>query len=289
MNSQPDSNERQRRRRVAAISVPLALLGVFLLGCARSSGTPSVRPSAAPGTSVAISASPAVTNKASQSPDATPSSTAEIVVDTVVLAAVDGIRVRTAPGLSSGDLGASLMKGTGLFVVAGPVSADGYTWYHVTPFDVGVGGWAASAALDGTRWLVPHAMTCPTPPLDGQAVLNLGSYGGLVCFGGHEIQLLGGVRCKLADVDRVYAGPTWLRTDRHCDFDLLGQSMEVFDGGIKDLVVPRAGRALVTGHFDDPQATSCVNALLDPPRPDPSLVVLNCRSMFVATDLKAAP
>lgn len=180
------------------------------------------------------------------------------------------------------------MKGAGVFIVEGPVAADGYAWYHVAPFDVGQAGWVAAAALDGTPWLASHALSCPTPPLDGQAALDLSTYGGLVCFGGRDVQLLGDIRCELADVDRVFSGPDWLRFDRHCEFDLLGQTMEVLDGGIPGLTMPLAGHALITGHFDDPQAASCTYAL-DPPAPDPALVVLNCRAMFVGTNLDLVP
>lgn len=216
-----------------------------------------------------------------------------IALDTVVRTVVDTLRVRSAPGLgtTSAKLESLLTKGTKLFVVAGPITRDDYDWYQVMPFDaMAASGWVAWADHDGTPWLKSDDQVCPSVPLDATELLSLAPYGGLACYHGDEIQLLGDIHCALADVDRVYSGPDWLRHDRYCTIALGGgQTMEFLDGGIQGLGLPTTGRALVTGHFDDPQATSCVYGLQEPPFPDPATVVVNCRSMFVASDLGAAP
>jgi hypothetical protein len=176
---------------------------------------------------------------------------------------------------------------TVLFVVDGPVAAGGYDWYEVMPFDgIAPTGWVAAAAKDGTPWLAPASLACPESPLDAQAILDLSSLGGLVCYGDREIQLVGDITCENADVDRVFGGPEWLGSGHYCQLDLGGETREFFDGGIEGLGLPTRGRALVTGHFDDPEALTCAWAV-EPPAPDPAMVVVSCRAMFVATDLRA--
>jgi hypothetical protein len=223
---------------------------------------------------------------------ASASASTAIAVDMVVRTVAPDLQARSAPsvGASSRKVEPLLPQDSRLFVIAGPISADGFVWYQVLSFDgVFPGVWIAGAGLDGAPWLAPDPQPCPTPPLDSAALQDLVPYGGLACFGGNEIQLMGDVHCELGDVDRAYSGPDWLRDDRSCTIDLGGgETMEIFDGGINGLTYPTTQRALVSGHFDDPKAASCVYAL-DPPAPDPATVVVNCRAMFVGTAIEAAP
>jgi hypothetical protein len=220
------------------------------------------------------------------------SASAAIAVDMAVRTVAPDLQARSTPsvGASSRKIEPLLPQDSRLFVIAGPISADGFVWYQVLSFDgVFPGVWIAQAGLDGAPWLEPDPQPCPTPPLDAAALGDLVPYGGLACYGGAEIQLTGDVHCELGDVDRAYSGPDWLRDDRSCTIDLGGgETMEIFDGGISGLTYPTTQRALVSGHFDDPKAASCVYAL-DPPAPDPATVVVNCRAMFVGTALAAAP
>jgi len=216
---------------------------------------------------------------------------AGVSVDSVVRTVSDNLRVRSAPGVgvSSAKLEPLLRKGTKLFVIEGHVAADGYDWYHVLAFDGGLpGGWVAGADHDGTPWLAGETQACPTLPLAASALLSMNPCGGLACFGSKEIEVIGDIRCELATVDRPITGPDWIRTNRQCRFELGGETIEFFDGGIQGLGLPTTGAARVTGHFDDSQATSCVYSRAAP-KPDPVSVVANCRAMFVATDLMAAP
>ena len=216
---------------------------------------------------------------------------AAVSVDDVVRTVSDNLRVRSAPGVgvSSATLAPLLRTNTKLFVIEGPVAADGYDWYHVLPFDGGLpGGWVAGADHDGTPWLVRDAQACPSLPLADTAFLSMKPYGGLACYGSNEIEVIGDIRCELATVDRPITGPDWIRTNRQCRFDVGGETIEFFDGGIQGLGLPTTGAARVTGHFADPQAAACVYGGPSP-KPDPASVVANCRAMFVATDLMAIP
>jgi hypothetical protein len=277
----------RRRTRAGAICVAfVSLLGLITAGCGpvdQTSVAPSIEPSVVSPTGSGV-ALPTVAGSAS--------ATAAIAVDMVVRTVAPDLQARSAPsvGASSRKIEPLLPQDSRLFVIAGPISADGYAWYQVLSFDgVFPGVWIAGAGLDGAPWLEPDPQPCPAPPLDAAALGDLVPYGGLACFGGKEIQLTGDVHCELGDVDRAYSGPDWLRDDRSCTIDLGGgETMEIFDGGINGLTYPTTQRALVSGHFDDPKAASCVYAL-DPPAPDPATVVDNCRAMFVGTALEAAP
>ena len=278
---------RQRRTRAGAVCVAFAsLLAMVTAGCGqvdRASAAPSVGPSVVHSSASAVPFPTAATSA---------SSSTAIAVDMVVRTVTPDLQAWSAPsvGASSRKIEPLLPQDSRLFVIAGPVSADGYTWYQVLSFDgVFPGVWIAQAGLDGAPWLQPDPQPCPTPPLDAGALGDLVPYGGLACYGGTEIQLMGDVHCETGEVDRAYSGPDWLRDDRSCTIDLGGgETMEIFDGGIAGLTYPMTKRALVSGHFDDPKAASCVYAL-DPPAPDPATVVVNCRAMFVGTAIEGAP
>jgi hypothetical protein len=281
-----------RVRRATEIAVAGLLVVGLAGGCQGEVGGPGKIPSSGRSASPAIvTEAPSAQRSPAASPVRTPgASSAAIGIDRAIRTVVDNVRVRSSPGLgvSSAKLEPLLRRGTKLFVVAGPARADGYTWYRVMPFDgIAPSGWIASADRDRTPWVESVTQACPAPPLDATALLDLRPFGGLACYGGAEIQLVGDVDCDVADVDRVIGGPDWLKTDRYCVFDLDGETIELLDGGIPGLVLPTTRRAIVTGHFDDPQAASCVYALREGPKQDPAFVVVNCRAMFVATRLEA--
>jgi hypothetical protein len=213
--------------------------------------------------------------------------------DIVVRTVVGDLRVRSAPGVSASSqkLEPLLPMGVRLFVVDGPVAADGYDWYQVQPMTFEGEypfGWVAAVSRDGVAWLGHDELDCPTSPLDAAALRGLGAYGGLACFHGDEIQLAVDLTCEELVGDFEITGPTWLRFDRQCSVDLGTYSIGVNEAGPNLLPLPTAGRMLITGHFDDPQAASCVYGYA-PPAPDPAAVVFGCRNQFVATSIVPAP
>lgn len=277
----------RRARSLHLAATALAVLALIsLAGCRAAEPSPPPSTTSSAVTPSGTAASTVATSSSAPSADPGATSTA-FATDSAVRTVTDRLRVRSRPGVSAASIKLEplLRTRTLLFVVAGPVAADGFDWYQVMPFDgIAPSGWVAAADRDGTPWLVRASLACPEPPLNGQALLDLSSLGGLVCYRDREIQLVGDVTCENADVDRVFGGPEWLHSGRYCQLDLGGETREFFDGGIEGLGLPTRGRARVTGHFDDPAALTCVWAV-EPPAPDPATVVVSCRAMFVATAL----
>ncbi len=76
---------------------------------------------------------------------------AEVVVD-------GGVRVRSLPTVDAMSIKYEplLSRGESLFVVDGPVTADGYDWYLVQALqgiDRGPFGWVAAASREGETWI----------------------------------------------------------------------------------------------------------------------------------------
>lgn len=137
----------------------IALLAVALAGCGSTppsapgaSSSPLAQATSSPGPSTA----PATP---SPSPAATPYVPAR---DAVVVTVADRLRVRSQPRVSDDSVMYEpvLPLDTALFVLDGPVSASGYTWYKVAPVSfaglAGPGyGWVASADKGGHPWIGP--------------------------------------------------------------------------------------------------------------------------------------
>ena len=286
---------RLRRSRRHAVVV---LLGLAMAACGSNTITPSPPSTPSPSAVVPVSPSPTATASgtsspppATASPAATPNGTVALAVDGAARTTTDSLRVRSAPGTadSSKKLEPLLATGTRLYVVDGPVAADGYDWYEVVPFDGRLPqGWVASASRQGESWVEDDAESCPTSPLDAANVARLMTFGGLACFGDREVQVTGEVHCEFADVDSPISGPDWIHYDRYCTLNLGGEArLWINDGGMT-LGYPMTSQALVTGHFDDPQATLCVSGD-ESSAPDPARVVLDCRAQFVGTSIDGAP
>src|SRR5688572_31046182 len=112
-----------------------ALLMLLLItGCAAQPGasSPSAEGLAPVSPQTAASATPSA-EATSSAPPASASAIPDgvIEVDALIRTAVDRLRIREDPGLARPSLG-TLAEGEIGYVLAGPVSADGFDWYLVS-------------------------------------------------------------------------------------------------------------------------------------------------------------
>ena len=140
----------------------VVVLLVAACGSATTSVTSGASASPAPSTSPRTG-SPAAT------PIATPSARAP-EPNQVIVTVSDRLRVRSEPRVSDDSVmyDPVLPLGTELFVLDGPISGSGYTWFKVAPVSFGEldgpgFGWVASADKDGTPWI--GSATGPTAAL----------------------------------------------------------------------------------------------------------------------------
>jgi hypothetical protein len=297
----------QRLLWAAAISATsLALIGGLLFAGRQPDEQTSVLPSPAPtATPSEPVVSPSIPAESTSSPAPTPAvqptpGASEppavdpgLGVDSPAVTLVGDLRVRSKPtvDVSSAKLEPLLPAGVRLLVIAESVAADGYAWYHVIPVDPGYpSGWVAAGIREGDPWITSAQLDCPELPVAAANLSSLGVYGGLACYGKREIEVTGEMTCDVGDVDLSIGGPSWLRDDRHCTLDLGDSTMEVLDGGMPIDYGPGRMNGIVTGHFADPESSTCVSAIedVDPP-PDADEIVATCRAMFVGTDWKSVP
>lgn len=213
--------------------------------------------------------------------------------------------VRSAPGVSAASemYPERLNEPTLLFVVEGPVRADGYDWYLVQPFSrdrcVDVCppgppfGWVAQAGKDGEEWIAPASLDCPEPDVGDIGWLSPAAR--LACFGNETLALEG----IFGD---CYAAETPVAFQQtRCEIRPTDYVQETFTSFLT--MIPAAGvefpwdrpgvRIRATGHFDDPTASDCEwgersneDFGLPPGNPPPAeWVILNCRQEFVVTDI----
>jgi hypothetical protein len=153
----------------------------------RASPPPMSSPSSDPAATVQPSETPA--------PPTPPPAADALEPDTlaVVTRDGDGLRVRSAAGLDSPELSPHLAAGTRMFVISGPVAADGHDWYEVQTDDVSSNidlyGWVAAADKDGGAWIKPKAPACPKQ-LDGRAIAETSPMDLLVCLGEAQFQVV---------------------------------------------------------------------------------------------------
>jgi hypothetical protein len=168
-------------------------------------------------------------------------------------------------------------------------------WMDHLPHGQEAAGWVAGGSRDGELWIAATTLDCPAPTLD--AIAGMRELARLACYGGQTLTLEGNDGgCFQADP--VSVSPGWL-THSGCALNPDGY-VEGVVPGTGGLVVRQGpgivwegynpgvtGRVIVTGHFDDPAAASCV-AVEDVNPPIPELLVLTCRAQFVAVEMRAA-
>jgi hypothetical protein len=219
--------------------------------------------------------------------------------------------------------GLGMPYGTGC---AGPLPTDPWEQAPLSAPTLGCPvwlGWVAAASLDGDPWLVPvsrEAVGCPSSPVGTETYRSLTKVERLGCFGDATWTL----RAFIAPIAEgrgctpMYAvsDPPWLHA---CAIAWPQPEEDEYDGS-SELVMhvhPDIGRcdfggtnaecpfaALkgqwveIRGHLDDPASRGCVAtytgvgapddsvAREPPPAPDPDSQVLECRTGFVATDVR---
>lgn len=261
------------------------LLAAFIAGCGGetpSTQAPSVPPASAAG------GTPSGSVPTGYAPD-------------TLLSVIEGpLRVRSKPSVEEDSVKFTPLLETGqrLYVISGPVEGSGYTtWYLVRAVAKRVtsDGWVSAAARDGTPWLEPAAIDCPSVPtladIDAMdAALRI------VCFGGRELSFTAtiswGAMCGDAN---ILAKPDWM-AGCLSTFRWGSKSSDVFVAvppGLKDATgTHKLGdslKAKVTARLDDPGALTCeAKPVLNV---EPAILaasaILDCRAMFVLTSFEA--
>jgi hypothetical protein len=319
-----------RRSYPALLLVAAVMLtGVLALGAAVAGGlvkvpwltvvTTTPAPSGPPIASqaaIASSAPPSPTPLQSASPSP---SAAAIVIDGLARSTVDALTVRTEPTTAGVALG-SINAGQLGFVVAGPVSADGYAWYQLsavglppnagceppiqtTPFTCPDWlGWVAAGPPGGQGWLEATSLQCPASPMNLDALVGVAGPQGpqtalerLACYESTPIRFrawwpqippgagLGGT-CGAVPPNLM-----WLLCPG-LYYNGLTVSESVGFGGVglwiaidpaSGLTMPPRGQWVeVVAHLDDPAARDCTPS--GGGEQDPVKVVLFCRGELVA-------
>ncbi len=195
------------------------------------------------------------------------------MADTIGLVVVTDLVVRSAPGVgeSSEILEIGLTDGDLVYVIDGPVAADGYEWLLVSDlapaFASAASGWVAQASREGEEWVRSVPPECPTE-VSMAALAPVPPPLLMKCFGGQELTLDGAIGF-CAHGDPIIAEPEWL-TNYFCAFELPGKPDEVKDWSAwpslvvhlpDGLDVPGSGEELqavrITGRFDSPAAQTC--------------------------------
>lgn len=324
-------HQHQRAVGIGVVVSALALLGIAAaLGWAVLSGQqPLGETDATPTVQPTLSSQPTDRPPSSTTPTGSPGPPEALRIDTIAVTLVDDLSVRDGPSTSGARLGVLGPAGEAVFVVSGPVAADGHDWYQLasvwepSPSVCEPApepslrchdwfGWAAGKGASGEPWLAPRPDNCPAHPLDTSAYLSLAPQERLACFGDQPWTL----RAYMAPEAGGRGGlspyridPAWLDGWGAVIFpqpeesELDGSSalfMHVHpalgkcDFGGRNAECPFAALAgqwvEITGHLDDPAASSCVAILndwavgldIDPP-PERDSAVVQCRSAFVAT------
>jgi hypothetical protein len=314
----------RRQTSVRWLLLAATLLLVMSLGAALAVGSGLVKlpfvvdvvsPTPSPSASAVESATPSAT--ASTTPAASPSpAVSAIVIDGLAKSTVDGLTVRATPGTAGAQLG-TIDTGQLGFVVAGPVSADGYAWYQLAaaqpqpnagctfpiqtnPFNCPAWfGWVAAGQPGGQPWLEATSLPCPASPMNAEVLINEPTPLGyrtalerLACYGSSSIRVRGWFPKIPNDAGLGGAcGPaspvSWLVCQNINYNGLVASESAGFSSAwLKVTINPATGVTMpargqwveVVGHFDDPAARNCTPTTGQSSFGD----VLTCRGEFVA-------
>lgn len=223
-----------------------------------------------------------------------------LVRDAIAEVAVDGLRVRGLPSTSENSAKFERLLGRSdhVFIVDGPVRADGYDWYLVQALvpdgsePAGPFGWVAAASRDGETWIDDtEETTCPTVPDDASRFGVLPPEVLIHCFGRSELsfELDANVYCLPDEVRQV--DPAWFGAGcGELSGDACGScGLSIAADPALGITIPReqSGRWAFKGHFDDVAAATCrapTGGTGDTQVADQFGVHL-CRTTFVLTSL----
>jgi len=287
---------------------------VFLTGCAAANTGSSPA-----GSSADASLTASATTSPSEATSSSSPAAGTIAVDRLAKSTVDGLAVRATAGTSGAQLG-TIDAGQLGFVVAGPVSADGYAWYQLsatglppnagceppmltTPFKCPDWlGWVAAGQPGGQAWLAAATLPCPASPMNIEALVGEATVGPrtalerLACYGSSPIRIRGwwpkipsgaGLGGTCGPVPKPI--PAWLVCQNINNNALVISQSAGFEGvGLKISIDPASGVTMpprgqwveVVIHMDDATARDC--APLGGGDQNPVRVVLNCRGELVA-------
>ncbi|HEX5823226.1 MAG TPA: hypothetical protein VFY18_02095 [Candidatus Limnocylindrales bacterium] len=198
----------------------------------------------------------------------------------VTTVANEGLRVRSEPRVSddSHKLEPLLPLGSQLYVLQGPVSASGYSWYEVVPLTSRnlPSGWVASADRDGEPWIAPGEFDCPPVPTDFRSLAALPSGVGLACFPRVPIHIVARLIWCNCNMDGSWYTPHWFflasgSPNLLLDDDVTTVPPDVADWFVLNLdptsehpdVLPVDQMVELTGVFDHPAASSCTRTEMD--------------------------
>jgi hypothetical protein len=220
----------------------------------------------------------------------------------VTAVAVDALRIREQPRLSA-PMVATAGKGELVYLnsYGGRVAADGLDWYPVgfaagyrawpkSPPGSSLNGWAAVGSGDQS-YLELVAPRCPAGGPDLAALLGMGAWERLACFGDRPLTVEGTYGCGgCGGTTGGDFAPQWLA------FPGIGFMLRVdwqdTSGVVQLRVAPDLGITYpadgsivrVTGHFNDPASATCTMTRFngDQGGPvDPASAHLYCREQFV--------
>lgn len=309
----PPRQVRGERRPTSAARpwwVPLAIIvggaaaigGGALLAVALGDGNgvathPSATPSISAVASATADASARPSEEATPSPSPTPAQAPVIANRSIVEVGSDALNLRQQPSESSSIL-AELPPGRRLFTIGEPTDAGELRWYRVGVVNRDceddcnrIGHVATPLAADEEPWIAEVVIDCPSSPMTVEALVGLAALEALHCYGRTDIVVTGTIdTLSFTPPIAIEYTPEWLAAPAPAQFVGAGGAIGFHAAPDSGLEVPELGDVVrVTGHFEDPAATSCRGTAAEDADesvdvPEPSRVVLDCRATFVWTD-----
>jgi hypothetical protein len=297
---------RELRATARRRSLSIVAAALVCVGCAAPAGQGSQSPSGSLGDvppASAASLTPTPTSSPASQPSATPALAFEapagvLPPNSLVIVTGDGLRIRETPGLS-GPVMTTVGAGQVLWTGGSATEVDGIRWYLMSfaagfrdwpTFPEGTqSGWVAAGVGD-ERYVELMPPRCPAAEPDLLALTKLTAWERLACFGGRPLTVTGTWGCPYCDgtTGGTYE-PIWLANP--LNFALLSVRFGVANPiGLRfppesGLQFPTVGGSIlrVSGHFNDPAATTCVISWMGYEEVEPlaGTAELYCREQFV--------